>query len=154
MEATEVSAQAIALGEPIAAELGLELVQVEYRKEMGNWILRYTIDKPTGRVGITDCEAFSRRVDKELDQLDFIPHEYHLEVSSPGAERPLLKEQDFIRFAGEWVHVRLFGPFEGRRTWEGSLVGRNEAGLTLEVDGRVVTIPGELVSKVRLAVKF
>ncbi|MGE5507040.1 MAG: ribosome maturation factor RimP [Chitinophagales bacterium] len=154
METNEVSARATALGEPIAAELGLELVQVEFRKEAGNWILRYTIDKPSGRVGITDCEEFSRRAGKELDRLDFIPHQYHLEVSSPGAERPLVKESDFVRFAGEWVNVRLFGPFEGRRTWEGTLVARTAAGLVLEVEGRTVTIPSELVSKVRLAIKF
>ncbi|MDI6870392.1 MAG: ribosome maturation factor RimP [Bacillota bacterium] len=153
MESSNLSARAAALGEPVAAELGLELVQVEYKRESGAWFLRYTIDK-VGGVTIADCEEFSRRVGQVLDEVDLIPHRYHLEVQSPGAERPLVKEADFVRFAGCWVAVRLYGPFAGRRSWEGKLVRRDGAGLTLEVEGQEVTIPNELVSRVRLAVKF
>lgn len=153
MEGKDLAGRAAELGEPVAAELGLEVVQVEYRRENGEWILRFTIDKPD-RVNITDCEAFSRAVGKALDEGDLVPQRYHLEVQSPGAERPLVKESDFARFAGEWVSVRLFGPHAGRRTWEGKLVRRDGAGVTVEVEGREVTIPNELVSRVRLAIKF
>lgn len=154
MEGHDLATEAAALGKPIAAELGLELVQVEYKRENGEWILRYTIDKVDGRVGITDCEEFSRRVGQALDEADMVAQRYHLEVSSPGAERPLVKEADFLRFAGEWVAARLYGPFDGRRTWEGKLVRKDASGLTLEVDGKAVTIPNDLISRVRLAVKF
>jgi ribosome maturation factor RimP len=153
VEDSQVSARAQTLGEPVAVELGLELVQVEYRKDSGAWFLRYTIDKESG-VTLADCEEFSRRVGRALDEADLIAQRYHLEVQSPGAERPLLKEADFVRFAGAWVAVRLRGPFEGRRTWEGKLVRRDATGLTLEVDGREVTIAPDLVSRVRLAVRF
>lgn len=153
MENKEVQIRASALGEPVAQELGLELVQVEYVREDGRWILRYTIDKEA-RVTLADCEEFSRKVGKLLDAEDFIPHQYHLEVSSPGAERPLVKESDFVRFAGEWVAARLTEGFQGRRTWQGKLVRRDDAGLVLEVEGREVTIPNDLVSRVRLAIKF
>jgi ribosome maturation factor RimP len=154
MEGKDLAARAEGLGEPIAAGLGLELVQVEFKREDGEWILRYTIDKEEGQVGITDCEEFSRQVGKALDETDLVSQRYHLEVSSPGAERPLVKEKDFVRFAGEWVSAKLYGPFEGRRTWEGKLVGRDGRALSLEVDGQEVTIPNELVSRVRLAVRF
>lgn len=153
METTELSSRAAALGEPLAADLGLELVQVEYRRENGRWILRYTIDKE-GRVTIADCEEFSRKVGKALDEVDLIPHRYHLEVQSPGAERPLVKESDFVRFAGERVAVRLSQAFQGRRSWEGKLLRRDPSGVTLEVDGQEVTIPNDLISRVRLAIKF
>lgn len=153
MDHGDLSTRAEALGGPVAGELGLELVQVEYKRESGAWFLRYTIDKPGG-VTLNDCEEFSRRIGKVLDKVDLIPHRYHLEVQSPGAERPLVKEADFVRFAGSWVVAQLYGPFQGRRRWEGKLVRRDATGLTLEVDGEAVTIPNELVSRVRLAVRF
>ncbi|HHW13409.1 MAG TPA: ribosome maturation factor RimP [Firmicutes bacterium] len=149
----DVTGRAMALGEPVAAELGLELVQVEYKREAGRWILRFVIDREGG-VNLGHCEAFSRRVGKLLDEVDLIPQQYHLEVSSPGAERPLVKDRDFVRFAGERVAVRLYGPFQGRRSWEGKLVRRDETGLVLDCDGVEVTIPNELVGRVRLAVEF
>lgn len=149
----DVVGRARELGEPVAAELGLELVQVEYKREAGRWILRFVIDREGG-VNLDHCEAFSRRVGKLLDELDLIPQQYHLEVSSPGAERPLVSDRDFVRFAGRRVAVRLYGPFQGRRSWEGRLVRRDGVGLTLACDGEEVTIPNELVSRVRLTVEF
>ncbi len=149
----EVVAQARQLGTPVADELSLELVQVEYKREADRWILRFVIDREGG-VNLDHCEAFSRKVGQLLDEADLIPQQYHLEVSSPGAERPLVSDRDFVRFAGQRVAVRLYGPFAGRRSWEGKLVRRDGAGLTLICEGEEVTIPNELVSQVRLAVEF
>jgi ribosome maturation factor RimP len=153
VRSSDVTKIARQLAEPILPELGLELVDVEFKSEGGAWFLRFFIDKPGG-VNLDDCQAFSEKVGKELDAVDPIPQSYHLEVSSPGAERPLTRDQDFVRFAGANVSVKTFAPYEGRRNWEGELVGKGAEGVTILEDGRKVTIPADLVAHVRLAVKF
>lgn len=79
---------------PILEDLNLELVDIEYVKEGKNWFLRLFIDKENG-VDIEECGIVSERLSEQLDELDPIPHNYFLEVSSPGAERPLKKKQTF-----------------------------------------------------------
>lgn len=93
-----------AISEPIADELGYELVEVEYVKEGRNWFLRLYIDKEDG-VDLDDCALFSERLEEVLDaiQPDPIPHAYYLEVSSPGAERPLVTEKDFEKAVGSFI---------------------------------------------------
>ena len=139
------------LAEPAAGSLGLELVDVEYLKEGGRWVLRLTIDKPQG-ITHADCQLLSEAVGAELDRLDAIPNQYYLEVSSPGLERALRSEADYGRFAGRVAVVHTFAPFEGRREWQGVLQGLQGGRVILEVEGRgIVGIPVELVSGARLA---
>ena len=92
----EYEKQTEELLEPIVAEQGFELVDVEYVKEAGNWYLRAYIDKPGG-ITVDDCEVVSRRFSDVLDEKDYIEDCYIFEVSSPGLGRPLKKEKDFIR---------------------------------------------------------
>ena len=106
---SKVTERVQALAEPVAAEYGCELWDVEYVREAGAWYLRLYIDKPGG-VSIDDCEAVSRALDPVLDEADPIPTSYIFEVSSAGAERVLKRPGDFERFLGEQVEVRHYQP--------------------------------------------
>ncbi|MGQ9825060.1 MAG: ribosome maturation factor RimP [Desulfotomaculales bacterium] len=149
----KVAAQVTELALPLAAELNLELVEVEYTKEAGRYYLRVFIDKPGG-VTLDDCQALSERLGVLLDEADPIPNPYFLEVSSPGIERPLKKAGDFERFAGREARVKTFAPVEGRRQFKGRLLGANEEEVRMEVAGRVVVLPLKNISSARLAHDF
>jgi ribosome maturation factor RimP len=145
------------LAAPIIAELGLELVEVEYLKEGKNWFLRVYIDKELG-IDIEECGLVSERLSEKLDEVDPIPHNYFLEVSSPGAERPLKKEKDFEKAIGKNIFVKTYEPIEGEKTFEGMLTRFD--GKTVEIEVKVKTrkktfeIPYEKVASARLAVIF
>jgi ribosome maturation factor RimP len=142
---------------PIIAELGLELVEVEFLKEGKNWFLRVYIDKDHG-VDIEECGLVSERLSEKLDEVDPIPHNYFLEVSSPGAERPLKKEKDFEKAIGKNVFVKTYEPIEGEKTFEGILTrfDGNIVAIEVKVKTRKKTfeIPYEKVANARLAVIF
>lgn len=140
------------LAAPVAAELGLELWDVEYVREAGQWFLRIYIDKDGG-VGIDDCEALSRALDPILDEADPIPDSYVFEVSSAGAERELKRPSDFARYRGQTVEVRLYGPVEGSRSFVGQLEGRDDAGrVSLTAGGRTYVFEKAQVAQVRLRI--
>ncbi|MHB8158160.1 MAG: ribosome maturation factor RimP [Desulfocucumaceae bacterium] len=140
---------------PITEELGLELVDVEFVKDGGRWILRVFIDKPGGIVH-RDCEILSQRLDVILDEKDPIPQTYYLEVSSPGIERPLKKPQDFQRFTGHLINVNTYAPLEGRKKFTGKLEETREGILYLELEdeGKRISIPLKQVSSAKLYVKL
>lgn len=135
-------------------EEGLELVDVEYVRER-NWILRIYIDKEGG-VGLDDCQAVSDRAGALLDEADLIPDNYMLEVSSPGLDRVLKKDKDFIRYTGEEVDVKLFAPLDGKKAFTARLLGLAEEGaLLLEMeDGEHMTLSRDKISQVRLHFSF
>lgn len=141
------------LVKPILEEESLELVDIEFVKESGNWFLRVYIDKPGG-VDIEDCGRVSEKLGKKLDEKDPISQPYFLEVSSPGAERPLKKENDFKRAVGKRVHIETVEPIEGSQVIEGELT--LFAGGKLEVkDGtKTYDIPYDKVAAARLALSF
>lgn len=101
---------------------GLQLVDLEYRREGRRWVLRLFIDKEGG-VTIADCAAVSRDLGDILDAKDAVPEAYVLEVSSPGLNRRVRKKEDFSRFAGRKVEVRLTAPQYGRRKIVGNILG-------------------------------
>ncbi len=142
---------------PILEEIQLELVDIEYVKEGKNWFLRLFIDKETG-VDIEECGLVSEKLGEKLDELDPIPHNYFLEVSSPGAERPLKKAEDLIKAIGKQVNIKTYEPIDGEKEFEGKLIEFN--GETLKIDISIKTrtktfeIPYEKVAKARLAVVF
>lgn len=105
---------------PILQENGLNLVDVEYVKEAGQWYLRFYIDKDGG-VNINDCETVSRAMSDLLDKDDFIEDAYILEVSSPGLGRPIKKEKDFIRNTGREIEFKLFKAEDGIKEFTGIL---------------------------------
>ncbi|MEK4030158.1 MULTISPECIES: ribosome maturation factor RimP [Bacillaceae] len=145
------------LVKPITEELDLELVDIEYVKEGKSWFLRVYIDKETG-VDIEECGMVSERLSEKLDETDPIPYNYFLEVSSPGAERPLKKTRDYERAVGKRVHVKTYEPIDGEKTFEGTLLSFEQEELVIEylikTRKKQVTIPLEKIAKARLAVSF
>ena len=138
------------LAEPIAAHLGIEVVEVEFRREAGGWVLRLYIDK-SGGVTLDDCSAVSRELSAALDVEDLIDHRYHLEVSSPGATRPLKTDRDFERYRGRRVRVTTHEKIGDRRTFIGRLLAHSADVIDLaeETVGHV-TLPRTSVEKANL----
>ncbi|NPA39019.1 MAG: ribosome maturation factor RimP [Thermodesulfobacteria bacterium] len=127
----------------------MELVDIEWKRERGGWVLRLFIDKPGG-VTIGDCAKISELVGKILDKEDIIHHSYMLEVSSPGIERPLVKKEDYERFRGEKAKITLKEPIEGRKNFTGIILGIFEDKVRIEVDGKVWEFSFELIKKANL----
>ena len=126
----------------------LELVDVEFVKEAGNWYLRYYIDKPGG-VTLNDCEKISQDISRQLDIIDPIPYSYSLEVSSPGIERPLKNERDFLKALNKLVEIKTYEPIDGKKVFTGTLKGYSGDILTIN-DGKEIKIPKQKIASVRL----
>lgn len=137
---------------PVAEKLGVEIWDVEYLKEAGEWFLRVYIDRLDGGVFISDCENFSREMDPILDAADPIEGSYVFEVSSAGAERQLKRPGDFERFMGENVEVKLYKAVEGRKSWQGTLSGYDDGRVTIDVSGTELSFEKDIVAAVRLRV--
>jgi ribosome maturation factor RimP len=147
-----VEARTAEIAEPVIAGMGMELVDVEFLHERDSWILRLFIDKPGG-VGLEDCEAVSRAVETAIDVENIVEHAYHLEVSSPGIERPLKKPEHFRRAEGRGVKVKTFGPLgePPRRNFRGVLTAVAEDGVTVDVEGAgAFRIPFRDIAKANL----
>lgn len=139
---------------PIVEEHNFELVDVEYVKEAGNWYLRAYIDKEGGFT-VDDCELVSRRLSDLLDEEDFIPDSYILEVSSPGLGRQLKKEKDFQRSLGEEVEVKLYKAVNKQKEFTGVLAAFDAEKLVLEFeDESQMEILRSDIAMVRLALDF
>jgi ribosome maturation factor RimP len=142
---------------PIIEEMQLNLVDIEYVKEGKNWFLRIFIDKEDG-IDIEECGIVSERLGEKLDALDPIPHNYFLEVSSPGAERPLKKEKDFVSAIGKNVSIKTYEAIEGEKNFEGKLSAFDGETLTLEMKIKTrkkeIAIPYDKVANARLAIIF
>lgn len=148
---SKISDYVTKLAEPLAAELGLELWDVEYVREAGQWFLRIYVDKDGG-VSINDCEAMSKALDPVLDEADPIPDSYVFEVSSAGAERELKRPRDFEKFLGSAVEVRLYQAVDGSKTWTGVLSGYDNGSVNLRTDNKEHCFEKAQVAKVRLRI--
>ena len=120
-----------ALAEQVASSMGMEVILVEI-KGGGRSIVRAYIDQPGG-ISLDDCERFSKRLSLLLDVEDCIPFSYVLEVSSPGLERPLVREADFRKFAGHEARVRTRRPLQGQRNFKGTIIVAEDGNLRLEI---------------------
>lgn len=109
-----------AIAEPIAESLGLEIWDIRFLKEGTGWFLRIFIDKDGG-VGIDDCVEMSRALNVPLDEADLIEQAYCLEVSSPGVERELVREEHFQKYLGAKVKLKTIRPVDGKREFSGVL---------------------------------
>lgn len=151
---TEIVSQLV---NPIVEDMELELVDIEYVKEGRDWFLRVFIDKETG-VDIEECGLVSERLSEKLDEADPIEHNYFLEVSSPGAERPLKNHAHFEKAIGKNVFIKVYEPIEGEKTFEGILTSFDGKNATLEIKvktrKKMINIPYEKIAKARLAVTF
>ncbi|MEE8825264.1 ribosome maturation factor RimP [Lentilactobacillus sunkii] len=145
--------------EPILENHEFYLFDVEFVKENKSWYLRVYIDKKGG-ITIDDCVMVSDELSEKIDAMDPdpIPQAYFLEVSSPGAERPLRNDEELNQAIGEYIHVSLYKNLNGSKTFEGTLKTLNDDVLTLQNDkwGKQDTleIPRNLIAKSRLAIQF
>ena len=141
------------LAQPVVEKHGCELWDVEFVKEAGQWFLRVYIDRDGG-VDIEHCEAISRELDKVLDDADPIETSYVFEVSSAGADRPLKRAKDFMRYMGSKVDVRLYMAKDGRKEYSGTLTGYNAGDVTIEIGGKSVEFKKNEIALVRLGIEF
>ena len=144
-----VSDQIEQLIEAPIESLGYELLGVEYIKNGRDTVLRIYIDSSQG-ISIEDCERVSHQVSGVLEVEDPISTAYSLEVSSPGFDRPLFKEKDFVRFAGAEAKISMKLPVQGRRNFKGMLEGFSDGNILIEVDGEVYELPLTKLAKARL----
>ena len=134
-------------------ENGLELVNVEYVKESGNWFLRIYVDKEDG-IDIEDCSRVSEFISTKLDELDPISDAYFLEVSSPGAERPLKKAEDLMKAISKHIFITTYEQIDGAKEFEGRLEGFDGTTVEIVTARRKHAIPYDKVASARLAIVF
>lgn len=142
---------AIAL--PFLEGEGLELVDIEYRKEQTGWVLRLFIDREQG-VSLDDCANISQELGTLLDVKDLIPHPYHLEISSPGLNRPLRKEKDFLRFRGKKVKIKTAHPIGNRKNFVGILSDYKDGIIYVTIDQESFAIPQKELVRANLEWEF
>ena len=150
----DLTAELRELAEPVVSSEGMELVDLEYRREGAGWVVRLYIDKPGG-ITHDDCKEISQLFGARLEVEDRIPHRYTLEVSSPGLDRVLRKPSDFERFAGRPVRITTERPLDGRRRFQGRLEGMQEDRVVLMTDvGERVALPLEWIAQARLKIQL
>ena len=150
MKVTELVAS---FAQPVVEEKGCRLWDVEYVREGSDYFLRIYIDKDGG-VDINDCEAISRALDPILDEKDPIPGSYHFEVCSAGLERALKRPEDFQRFLGSPITVKLYRPYNGLKEIPCTLTGYEDGKVTVLSGKETITFEKSQVALVRLRVEF
>ena len=142
--------QVKSLADPLCESEGLELVHVEFQRESSGRILRLYIDKPDG-ISLNDCAGISRQMGDILDVnlADIGP--YSLEVTSPGPDRPLAKQQDFEKYKGNRTKIKTSRPLNGQKNFTGILLGMYDSQVKLQIGGQTIAIPLQDISRARLA---
>ena len=149
-----IESRAEALIQPVIEENQLELVDVEYVKEAGEWYLRAYIDKPGG-VTVDDCEKVSRAFEARLEEADLIADAYILEVSSPGLDRPLKKEKDYRRAMGKEIELHTYKPVDGEKQFFGTLQEFDADSVTIRTEEEQTrTFLKKDLALIRMAVFF
>ncbi|MBB3125922.1 ribosome maturation factor RimP [Paenibacillus rhizosphaerae] len=139
--------------QPYLDEHNFELVDIEYVKEGSNYFLRVFVDKEGG-IDIDDCGMISEYLSHKLDENDPIPEAYFLEVSSPGAERPLKKKEDLAKAVGKDIFVTVYEQVEGQKEFEGRLLSFEDDVLVISAGKKEYSIPYAKVASARLAIIF
>lgn len=158
MQAREIEALITELMEPILKDTDITLVDVEYVREK-DWYLRIFIDKPDG-VEIDDCHLVSEKLTAVLDEKDPIQDKYFLEVSSPGIDRPLKKDKDFVDAYGSKVDISFYAPWENMKLLVAVLVGHDDEFVEVRkiIKGREfknpVKIERKLIANIRPHIDF
>lgn len=137
----------------VVEPMGYELLGCELTSQGGGNVFRVYIDHEAG-ITIDDCSEVSHQLSGVLDVEDPISGNYHLEVSSPGLDRPLFEEAHYDRFAGQEISLKTLYAINGRKKFKGILLGRNGRDITLKVDGQDVVITIDQIEKARLVPQF
>ncbi|SKC74121.1 ribosome maturation factor RimP [Maledivibacter halophilus] len=139
---------------PFIKDKDIELVEVEFVKEGEHRYLRVYLDKESG-LSLDDCQEVSEYLSGALDKLDPIKENYFLEVSSPGIERPLKKDKDFVKYKGRFVEARLYHPLNGEKIIKGKLLGLKDGKIIIERQGKaIVEITRDKVALIKLLMNF
>ena len=158
MAKEDISGKVSGMLMPFLKENDLELYKVEYKKEGPAWVLRVLLEKPADSdseyVSIDECEKVNGWLSEYLDKEDIIERSYSLEVGSAGLDRELIKESDYVRFAGRAVEARTYEQINGSKEHEGVLRGKEDGVVTIETDDGELGIPADKISKINLAVVF
>lgn len=154
MDRSAVTQRVWELAEPLALAQGLELVDVQYRPETGRLVLRLLIDRPEGRVTLEELARVSRELGDLLEAHDAVPGRYHLECSSPGVNRPLLRQAHFLRAVGQRVRVHTREALEGRRRFRGTLEAVTAEAITLRDGETPVVIPVPAIERANVDYDF
>jgi ribosome maturation factor RimP len=141
------------LCKPVTDRLNFELVEVEYKKEGGEWYLRIYIDKEGG-ITIDDCQMVSEEVSELLDKADPIDNSYIFEVSSPGIERPLKTERDYQKAMGKLVEAKLFAPMNGKKVIEGILTGYTADTVELDQNNSKIVLDKSQIAIIKPVIVF
>lgn len=141
------------LVEPVIENEHLELVDVEFKKEGKDWYLRVFIDKAQG-VTVEDCQNISRQIEDMIEIDELVSSAYILEVSSPGLDRPLKSEKDFLRYQGRKVAVNTFRAIENRKHFSGIIKSCVDEELCLEEQGKFINISLDNIAKAKLEIEF
>ena len=147
----EIVERVRAIADRIVSSEGMELVDVEYRRESRGWVLRLYLDKEGG-ITLDDCTRISQEVGRSLDVENFIQIPYTLEVSSPGLSRPLKTEKDFMKYRHSLIKVKTLDPIQNRRQFKGRLLGVSANQIEMEVEDGIFQIPLSNVVKANLEV--
>ncbi len=141
------------LVEPLLYDIGYELVEVEYLSMFGRWVLRLYIDKENG-VTIDNCADVSRELGDIIDIKEIIDHDYVLEVSSPGLNRPLRREKDFIRAIGSTIRIKTKQAINGQKNFTGVLKNCTDRAVFLESSGNKIELPFNDIEKSNIVYDF
>lgn len=153
MTKTSVIESIIEIVEPVINDEALDLVDVEYKKLGKTWTLRILIDSDQG-VTVDDCKKVSRQVGDMIEIDDLISNPFVLEVSSPGLDRPLKKEKDFLRFKNKAIKVKTFSPMENRKNFRGTIQDCKNKILFLDEEGVSIEISLDKISQAKPIIEF
>ena len=154
MRRQEIAGHVATLAGPIAARLGLEVVDVELVGTGRHQTLRVLVDRDGG-AGVEDCARVSEALSRELDLYDLLADSYMLEVASPGLDRPLRRAADFVRFSGRTVAITSATPIEGQRRFRGRLLGLVDGRVAIRLeDGREIRLALDEIALARLVVEM
>jgi len=138
--------------DPVLKPMELDLVDMEYIQDGAYWFLRIYLEKIDGEITLDECAKVSNSISEDVDRL--IEDKFFLEVSSPGLERPLKKENDFVRFSGEKVKIILKHKIEDSRNWTGKLEKMEGSVVYLNTEKKTLEIPFEEIKKANIVFEF
>ena len=139
--------------EPVVKGMGYDLIEIEHFPNPKHGVLRLYIDKEGG-VNVDDCSTVSRQVSALIDVEDPVSGQFNLEISSPGADRPLRRLVDFQRFIGSLVKLKTVMPLEGQRNFKGRLLEASEETLVIETDDEEISLPMSTIDKARIVPEY
>ena len=153
MEKPSINQAVTELIEPVLKEGNIELVDVEYKKTGKTWVLRVFIDKNQG-VTVDDCQKLSREIEDLVEVHELVAVPYVLEVSSPGLDRSLKKERDYLRNKGKRIQIKTFSPINNKKQFSGTIRNFINGILFLENSGGTLEIPLSKIAQAKLIIEF